>query len=45
MKWNVKRKGCLFLTRANGIKSDSRDEIFSSTELCLNRDCMGLNLS
>lgn len=45
MKWNVIKKVCLFLTRASGTKSDSRDEIYSSTELCLNRDCMGLNLS
>ncbi len=45
MKRNVKKKVCLFLTRANGTKSDSGDEIYSSTELCLNRDCVGLNLS
>lgn len=33
--WNVTEKVCLFLTRANGTKSDSGDEIYSSTELCL----------
>ncbi|KAI9543116.1 hypothetical protein NQZ68_014047 [Dissostichus eleginoides] len=31
----VQEKVCLFLTRANGTKSDSGDEIYSSTELCL----------
>lgn len=44
MKWNVEKKVCLFLSRADGTMTDSRDEIYS-TRLCLNRDCTGLNLS
>lgn len=43
--WNVTEKVCLFLTRANGTKSDSGDEIYSSTELCLKGETVGLDLS
>lgn len=35
---NVTKTDCLFLMRAN-----ESDEIHSSAELCLNRDCVGLN--
>lgn len=43
MKRNFKTTVCLFLMGVNGRKMG--DEIYCSVELCLKRDCTGLNLS